>query len=216
MAKFLIGKANNFWNDLDFRAYEDILALLIYGLVLFPNPDNFINVTAIRIFMSQNPVPTPLGGILPQLYARPARRRGPLWCCIPLLVGWFISHLPKFVLKKKEGRGWAHRIMSLTDDDIIWTLRGLDKVVVIDRCREYPNVPLLGIIGGITYNPCLDLRQFGYARRDGPHDMLIPNIVFDFDNDTQGLRQRFIRAGRMPNRVDRRTLGHMNSIPLEP
>ena len=25
LAKFLIGKANSFWNDLDFRAYEDIL-----------------------------------------------------------------------------------------------------------------------------------------------------------------------------------------------
>ena len=74
LAKFLIGKANSFWNDLDFRAYEDILALLIYGLVLFPNPDNFINVTAIRIFMSQNPVPTLLGDILQQLHARTTRR----------------------------------------------------------------------------------------------------------------------------------------------
>ena len=57
LAKFMIGKANSFWNDLDFRVYEDILALLIYGLVLFPNPYNFINITAIRIFMSQNPIP---------------------------------------------------------------------------------------------------------------------------------------------------------------
>ena len=74
LAKFLIGKASDFWNDLDFRAYEDILALLIYGLVLFPNPDNFINVTSIRIFMSQNPVPTLLGDILQQLHARTTRR----------------------------------------------------------------------------------------------------------------------------------------------
>ena len=110
LAKFPIGKANSYWNDLDFRAYEDILALLIYGLVLFLNPDNFVNFNAIKIFMSHNPVPTLLGDILQQLYARTARRRGTLWCCIPLLVRWFISHLPKFVLKNKEGReiGRAH------------------------------------------------------------------------------------------------------------
>ena len=53
--------------------------------------------------------------------------------------------------------------------------------------------------GEITYNPCLALRQFGYARRDGPHEMLIQGFVFDYDNDDQGLRHRFIRAWRMLN-----------------
>ena len=59
---------------------------------------------------------------------------------------------------------------------------------------EYPNVPLLGIRGGITYNPCLALRKFGYARRDGPHELLIEGIVFNYEDDVQGYRQRFIRA----------------------
>ena len=39
LAKFLWEKARSFWDDLDFQAFEDVLALLIYGLVLFPNPD---------------------------------------------------------------------------------------------------------------------------------------------------------------------------------
>ena len=47
--------------------------------------------------------------------------------------------------------------MSLADNDITWTLRGLDEVAVIDRCGEYPNVPLIGTQGGISYNPCLAL-----------------------------------------------------------
>ena len=75
---------------------------------------------------------------------------------------------------------------SLSHSDIYWCSQSLEDVTIINRCREFPNVPLLGIRGGITYNPCLALRQFGYARRDGPHDMLIPDIVFDFDNDAQG------------------------------
>ena len=106
--------------------------------------------------------------------------------------------------------------MSLTHSDIHWCLRSLEDVSIIDRCGEFPNVPLLGIMGGITYNPFLDLRQFGYARRDGPHEILIQGLVFDYDKEDQGYRQRFTCAWGMVNKVDSRTLGHKNSIPLEP
>ena len=84
------------------------------------------------------------------------------------------------MLKNKEGMGWAYRVMSLSNNDIIWTFKGMDEVTVIDRCREYPNVPLIGTRRGISYNPCLALRQFGRAGREGPYEMLIPHIVFDF------------------------------------
>ena len=80
--------------------------------------------------------------------------------------------------------------MTLTLSDVYWCSRFIENVIIVDRCGKFPNVQLLGIRGGITYNPCLALRQFGYARRDGPHDMLIPDLVFDFDNDAQGLRQK--------------------------
>ena len=63
--------------------------------------------------------------------------------------------------------------MSLTHANIHWCSRSQGDVIIIDHCGELPIVPLLGISGGITYNPSLDLRQCGYARRDGPHDMLI-------------------------------------------
>ena len=41
---------NQFWDSLDFQTFEDILALLIYGLVLFPNSDAFGDVNAVKIF----------------------------------------------------------------------------------------------------------------------------------------------------------------------
>ena len=84
--------------------------------------------------------------------------------------------------------------MTLRHSYIHWCSRSLENVIIIDRCGEFPNVPLLGIRGCITYNPCLALRQFGYALRDGPHEMLIQGLVFDYENDDQGYRQRFIRA----------------------
>ena len=39
LAKFLFEKAQDCWNSLDLQAFEEIVALLIYGMVLFPNPD---------------------------------------------------------------------------------------------------------------------------------------------------------------------------------
>src|SRR3954466_8649872 len=82
--------------------------------------------------------------------------------------------------------------------------------------EKYPNVPLLGIKGGITYNPSLALRQFGYARSNGPHDMIIHGIVFDYENDSHRHRRRFIHAWGSVYRIESKTLGQWNSIPMEP
>ena len=79
--------------------------------------------------------------------------------------------------------------MTLKHSDIHWCSRSKENVIIVDRYIEFPNVPLLGIRGGITYNQFLALRQFGYARRDGPHEKLIQGLVFNYDNDDQGLRQ---------------------------
>ena len=94
LAKFLLEKALLFLDTLNFQAFEEILALLIYGLVLFPNLDQLIDVNAVKIFLSRNPVPTLLGDILHSLHTRTMRKLRTLMCCIPLLSRWFISHLP--------------------------------------------------------------------------------------------------------------------------
>ena len=46
--------------------------------------------------------------------------------------------------------------------------------------------------------------------------MLIQSIVFDYKNDPQNYHQRFIRTWGTINKIDSETLGHQNSIPLEP
>ena len=112
--------------------------------------------------------------------------------------------------------GWAYRVMSLSNDDIIWTLKGMDEVNVIDHYGEYPNVPLIGLHGGISYNPCLALRQFGRAGREGPHEMLIPHIVFDFQVDSDELHRRFIRAWDRVHKSDPLELGPKTSLPMKP
>ena len=133
--------------------------------------------------MSHNPVPTLIGDILHSLHTRTMRKRGTLMCCIPLLSRWFISHLPRLILKNEHGLRWSQRMISLSHSNIYWCSRSLEDVTIINCCEEFPNVPLLGIRGGITYNPSQALQKFGYARKDGPHNALIQGIVFDYEND---------------------------------
>ena len=119
-AKFLLEKARLFWEDIDFQAFEDVLALLIYGLVLFPNPDSFVDMNAIKIFLSRNPVPTLLGDIIHCFHTRTMKRRGTLLCFIPLLSRWFISPLPRSTLNNEQGLTWSQRVMSLSHSNIYW------------------------------------------------------------------------------------------------
>lgn len=56
--KFLMDKARYFSSMKSMDAFEAILAFLIYGLFLFPNVDNFVDINAIKIFLIGNLVPT--------------------------------------------------------------------------------------------------------------------------------------------------------------
>ena len=55
---FLIKEATAFTQAGSVDAFEAIFVLLIYGLALFPNIDNFVDVNAIRLFLIGNHVPT--------------------------------------------------------------------------------------------------------------------------------------------------------------
>ena len=76
-------------------AFEVIFVLLIYGLALFPNIDDFVNVNAIRLFLIGNHVPTLLGDMYFSLHLRNSKGGGTIVCYVPLLYKWFISHLPQ-------------------------------------------------------------------------------------------------------------------------
>ncbi|KAI5421826.1 hypothetical protein KIW84_045313 [Lathyrus oleraceus] len=54
-SEFLIAQATMYGKAMSEDAFEAIFVLLIYGLVLFPNIDKFVDVNAIRIFSTLNP-----------------------------------------------------------------------------------------------------------------------------------------------------------------
>src|ERR1051325_11041248 len=104
------------------EAFEAIFALVAYGLFLFPDVDNFVDVNAIRIFMIGNPVPTLLVETYYSIHLRNFYREGDIICCTSLLYRWFVSHLPtadSFWSPRREPR-WAAKIMTLTHYNIVW------------------------------------------------------------------------------------------------
>ncbi|KAI5423032.1 hypothetical protein KIW84_046150 [Lathyrus oleraceus] len=54
-SEFLIAQATMYGKAMSEDAFEALFVLLIYGLVLFPNIDKFVDVNAIRIFSTLNP-----------------------------------------------------------------------------------------------------------------------------------------------------------------
>lgn len=76
-------------------AFESIFALLIYGIVLFPNIDDFVDVNVVRIFLIGNSVPTLLGDTYHSIHHMTKKGGETILCCAPLLYKWFISHLPR-------------------------------------------------------------------------------------------------------------------------
>lgn len=56
-SKFLMKKASNFVNEEKWDSFKEVLALLIYGIILFPNIDDFFDMPAICVFLTQNLAP---------------------------------------------------------------------------------------------------------------------------------------------------------------
>ncbi|KAI5430903.1 hypothetical protein KIW84_035153 [Lathyrus oleraceus] len=144
---FLIKEATTFAQVGSVDAFEAIFVLLIYGLALFPNIDGCVDVNAIRLFLIGNLVPTLLGDMYFSLHLWNYKGGGTIVCCIPLLYKCFISHLPQTpaFVENKQCLRWSQRLMSLSNDDIVWYDPSLSCLEIIDSCGEFSNVPLIGL-----------------------------------------------------------------------
>ncbi|XP_050877251.1 uncharacterized protein LOC127081008 [Lathyrus oleraceus] len=119
-AMFLEDLALKFKKSGNWNAFYAVLALLIHGIVLFPNVEKFVDQVAIEVFLSGNPVPFLLADIYHALHARHEKRGGTLLCCAPLLYTWFMQHMPEeglFVAKELKS---PQKLASLTASSIRW------------------------------------------------------------------------------------------------
>ncbi|BAT92692.1 hypothetical protein VIGAN_07149700, partial [Vigna angularis var. angularis] len=104
----------------------DVVALTVYGVVLFPKIEDFMDYTAIYVFVarkkrSENPVTTLLADVYGTMSFCHERKGKNILCCFPALYFWTIARVFKGVvdvrcpledlshqkLKDKGGNEWA-------------------------------------------------------------------------------------------------------------
>ncbi|XP_058783281.1 uncharacterized protein LOC131657954 [Vicia villosa] len=210
---FLYNQADILIKATSMDALEKVLACLIYGQVLFPRYDKIVDVIALKIFISNNPVPTLLGDLLHSINHRSSKGKVCILGCAPLLHKWFISHLSRATIKNEEGLTWAQRIIKLSYDDVIWSQKEFEGSHLFDSCGDFPNVPLLGTRGGITYNPILARHQFGFALKDKPRSIYLSAENFDYNSDPTKKKKLFIKAWTKVKKIGVKELGMRNHIP---
>ncbi|XP_058746177.1 uncharacterized protein LOC131619052 [Vicia villosa] len=138
--KFVVRKAKEEFEKKNWNAYNALLAVAIYGIVMFPNVPNFVDSAAVHIFMGKNPIPTLLADTYYAVHSRYEKGGGAITCCLQLLFIWFLSLLPSkgpFV-KTRETLKWTRRIMSLTSYDIQWQKYRINVSEVIVGCGSDP------------------------------------------------------------------------------
>ncbi|XP_050917498.1 uncharacterized protein LOC127132587 [Lathyrus oleraceus] len=177
----------------NWRAVCALLAVSIYGIIMFPNQKNFVDINAILLFMQRNPIPTLVGDVYYSVYNRNEKRRGGLIrCCAQLLYKWFMGYLPSrgaFVFLDPTVK-WSIRLMGLRAKDIAWTHNGVAGRDFIYSCGSLPNVPLIGVQGCINYNSVLLRRQMGFAMEGPPLGCEIQeSFYFPVEGNQPKLRQ---------------------------
>lgn len=105
------------------KAFHVVLSLLVYGTILFPNLDSFVDHVAVKIFLSGNPVPFLLDDIYYALHERHEKKGGTLLCCEQLLHAWFISHMPEKGPYTSKTLKPSQKLTSIIANHVKWYTR---------------------------------------------------------------------------------------------
>ncbi|XP_050908547.1 uncharacterized protein LOC127122215 [Lathyrus oleraceus] len=215
--KFLLERDYTLLKAESWEACYSAITLAIYGIILFPNMDGFVDKAAISVFLPENPVPTLLEYVYYYMRHRYTKKNGMLACCAPLLYQWFLEHLSKTsVFVEQADTSWPQRLLSLRSDDLSWYSKEYIGMDIIFNCGDFPNLPLIGTQGCVNSNPVLSIRQLGYPM-EGPPDAssLEAFLLLDLGVKNPSLFQRIREAWKMVNRKGKVDLGRINGITKE-
>ncbi|KAL5162255.1 hypothetical protein HKD37_07G019396 [Glycine soja] len=218
-------------NQEEWVPFADILALLIFRVVLFPNVDGLVDLAMIDAFFAyHHSKESPTVAILADLFDTFDRRceKNSTWivCCLPALCVWLVAHLFQQDIRhpcplqsyrscvKKRRVDWDQHLAGIGGRTINWFPRWKEgKEGVLFSCRDYPNIPLIGTRGCINYNPTLAIRQLGYPMRGAPtEESLSPFLVRYFGAQSFKIVQRVHKAWESPLRKDKELRGIRNGI----
>ncbi|KAL5146881.1 hypothetical protein HKD37_06G016654 [Glycine soja] len=160
--KYLEGKARDMARQEKWGPLADILALLIFGVVLFPNVDSLVDLAAIDAFLAyhhskESPVVAILANLFDTFDRRCEKNSARIVCCLPALCVWLISHLFRQDTRhpcllqsyrscaEKGGVNWDQHLAGIGGSAINWFPRWKEgKEGVLFSCGDYPNIPLIG------------------------------------------------------------------------
>lgn len=199
----------------NWKAFNVVLALLIHGIVIFPNIDNFMDQIDLEIFLSGNLVPFLLANIYYSLYERHEKKGGTLLCCSPFLHAWLMKHLKEEGLVLSKELKWSQKLGSIIASNIKWYIRDLKMEDVITSCGDFPNLPLWGTRGCINYNPIISLRQHGYPVNGPPKTKALePFILHDLEVSNSTMKR--VRRAWLTVVRKGKDLGKRNALDKEP
>ncbi|KAL5142012.1 hypothetical protein HKD37_09G025265 [Glycine soja] len=229
--KYLEDKARGMANQGEWVPFMDVLALLIFGVVLFPNVDGLVGLAAIDAFLAYHhskgsPVVAVLADLFDTFDRRCEKSSARIICCLPALCVWLVSHLfqqdtrhPCPLLShrsctEKRRMDWDQLLAGIGSRTISWFPRWKEgKEGVLFSCGRYPNIPLVGTRGCINYNPTLAIRQLGYPMRGAPtEESMSPFLVRDLGAQNSKTIQRIHKAWETPLRKDQELRGIRNGI----
>ncbi|KAK8635678.1 hypothetical protein V6N13_004403 [Hibiscus sabdariffa] len=196
------------------RTYPDphkkahILAVAIYGLVLFPRILGYIDVAMFEVFNQFkyciSPVPAILAETFLSLNACRQLEGGRFRGCAPLLYVWIKSHfwktprqvlssidsmyfspLKQFLAKEwdeVDSTKWVEAFRNLQEPDLVWRVPWLKCRRFLYKCYDHDWLMLLGLWGGIGCAPLLVSRQFG-SQQFVPYTAGLRDSEFNFDTD---------------------------------
>ncbi|KAH1225811.1 hypothetical protein GmHk_11G032633 [Glycine max] len=229
--KYLEDKARGMANQGEWVPFMDVLALLIFGVVLFPNVDGLVGLAAIDAFLAyhhskESPVVAVLADLFDTFDRRCEKSSARIICCLPALCVWLVSHLfqqdtrhPCPLLShrsctEKRRMDWDQLLVGIGSRTISWFPRWKEgREGVLFSCGRYPNIPLVGTRGCINYNPTLAIRQLGYPMRGAPtEESMSPFLVRDLGAQNSKTIQRIHKAWETPLRKDQELRGIRNGI----
>ncbi|XP_014492525.1 uncharacterized protein LOC106754966 [Vigna radiata var. radiata] len=179
----------------EWETFMDVLALTVYDIILFPKIEDFVDYTAIDVFVarktrSENPVTAILADVYGTLSFCHERKGKKILCCLPALYAWMSARVFKGVVDvgsssenlHQGGNEWAFFFAGLREGNVKWHLPWLGIKPSIQYCGGFPNVPLIRARYCINYNPILVQRQFGHPMKGAPSSDFLTTFFIYYED----------------------------------
>ncbi|KAJ1422404.1 hypothetical protein SESBI_13028 [Sesbania bispinosa] len=206
--------------------FKTTLALLLYGLVLFPFTLGVVDQAAMDVFFfyetqGTNPVMAILTDTLMSMEVCHKNNKGLLRCCNHLLYVWFVTHLyasgrlgrsshpfrdfSRIEIPEKSAQQWKNDFARYQGQHFPWVCPWYDHRDTIFSCGDFPNVPLMGSRGCIAYTPVIALRQLKWTQFV-PDKELLGGVCFQYGTNNEQ-HERVRKAWEHIHKKGERELG---------